>query len=239
MGNVDSSTAWYREVNYNDYRSTWVAAEGAEPEDCTTLKDVWAKIEELYVSYHDEYPKWEWRAKNHITGQIVHYSPGIPVSALPDHTTRITISPVKGDMKAGLTNDKPELSQLPYDALVYTTRAFEYGASPGKYERGNFLRRTTDVLADYHRLSKYLDAALRHITATTTSMLRVSGTTEKTEADLRSGAFAQDPESGLPHLCHALASLMMGVQQAVDSGLLPAHLGRPWEKDNTTGSLSS
>lgn len=158
-------------------------------------------------------------------GKMHWWKPAAPVTSLP----------VKTDLK--VTKGKPQLFQLPYDGLVYATRAFEYGESPGKYERGNYLRPTNvDLLADFDRLSEYLGAAQRHIAKATTSMLRARGTTDKSEADLRSGALAPDPESGLPHLCGAITSLLMGVQQAVDAGLLPVDPGRPWEnteKKNT------
>lgn len=147
-----------------------------------------------------------------------------------EHRMINTAAPVKGDMKAGLTNGKPQLSQLPLAALVYATRAAEYGNSPGKYERGNYLRPTVDTLADFHRLLGYLDASLRHTNKVTTEMNRALGCTDHTKVDLMTGANCIDHESGLPHLCGALMSIMIGIQQAVDSGLIPADPGRPWEK---------
>src|SRR6185503_5082978 len=114
-------------------------------------------------------------------------------------------STVKGDMKEGLTNGKPQLSQLPQVGLVYTARAFEYGCSPTKYERGNYLRPTVDTLADFDRLLSYLDALLRHATKVTTEMNRARGCTDQTEADLKAAAMCIDKESGLPHLCGMMA----------------------------------
>lgn len=137
-------------------------------------------------------------------------------------------SPVKGDMKAGLINGKPQLSQFPLAAMIYATRAFEYGNS--KYERGNYLRPTVDTLADFDRLLAYIDAGLRHLTKVTLEMNRVRGCTEMSKVDLMAGAICTDLESGLPHLCGAITSIAMGIQQAVDAGLIPADPGRPWEK---------
>jgi len=137
---------------------------------------------------------------------------------------------VKGDMKEGLTNGKPQLSQLPQAGLIYTARAFEYGCSPTKYERGNYLRPTVDTLTDFDRLLSYLDALLRHATKLTTEMNRARGCTDQTEADLKAAAMCIDKESGLPHLCGMMASGMMAIQQAADAGLIPADPGRPWER---------
>lgn len=137
-------------------------------------------------------------------------------------------TPVKGDMKEGLTNGKPQLSQLPHAALVYAARGFEYGCSPNKYERGNYLRPQVDMLADFHRLLFYADAVLRHATKLTTEMNRVLGCTDKTKEDLLKGVNTVDIESNLSHLTGMLANGMMAVQQAVDAGLIPADPGQPW-----------
>lgn len=164
--------------------------------------------------------------------RLIHEEKEFP--GLKHRITNTAPSPVKGDMKAGLTNGKPQLSQLPIAALVYATRAAEYGNSPGKYERGNYLRPTIDTLADFHRLLGYLDASLRHTNKVTTEMNRTLGCTDQTKADLMAGANCIDPESGLPNLCGSLISIMMAIQQAVDAGLIPADPGRPWEKNKTS-----
>lgn len=139
-------------------------------------------------------------------------------------------TPVKGDMKEGLTAGKPCLSEIPHAPLVYAARGFEYGHSPGKYERGNYLRPQVDRLADFHRMQFYLDAVFRHGTKLTTEMNRALGCTDCSEVKLKAAAMAQDEESGLSHLCGMLANLMMLVQQAVDAGLIPADPGQPWLK---------
>lgn len=139
-------------------------------------------------------------------------------------------APIKTDMKEGLTGGKPMLSELPYAALVYASRGFEYGHSPGKYERGNYLRPTVDILADFHRMQFYLDAVLRHTTKLTTEMNRALGCGDKTEAELKAAAMTIDVESGLSHLTGMLANGMMAVQQAVDAGLIPVDPGQPWLK---------
>lgn len=151
---------------------------------------------------------------------------------LVKHRMRNTApSPIKTDMKEGLTGGKPMLSELPYAALVYAARGFEYGHSPGKYERGNYLRPTVDVLADFHRMQFYLDAVLRHVTKLTTEMNRALGCGDKTEAELKAAAMTMDVESGLSHLTGMLANGMMAVQQAVDAGLICADPGQPWLKN--------
>lgn len=139
------------------------------------------------------------------------------------------VSPkVKTKVDLKVTN-KPQLSQVPYDALVYASKGFEYGCAPWKYKRGNYLIPTPDLLAAFDRLALYLDAGLRHLTKVTTAMNRARGCTDMADADLKAGAYAEDPESGLPHLVGGVCSIMMAIQQAVDAGLLPAELGQPWE----------
>jgi hypothetical protein len=75
---------------------------------------------------------------------------------------------------------KPSISLVPSEALIGMTRALDYGAK--KYGRYNY--------RDGIEHSRILDAALRHIFAIL-------------------GGEDTDPESGLPHLHHALASLAM------------------------------
>jgi hypothetical protein len=208
MGNTDSSI-----------ERTWVV------EYFSTFSNKWTRSVDL-DKYYTEYEGLDSikHFKNKNPRNILEYR-------LRDTTPVIkSSSTVKGDMKEGLTNGKPQLSQLPQAGLVYTARAFEYGCSPTKYERGNYLRPTLDTLADFDRLLSYLDALLRHATKITTEMNRARGCTDQTETDLRAAAMCIDKESGLPHLCGMMASGMMAIQQAVDAGLIPADPGRPWEK---------
>jgi hypothetical protein len=134
-----------------------------------------------------------------------------------------------GDLKAGVGGVKPQLSHLPLGALTYAARAFQYGS--GKYARGNYRRPTVDKLADFDRLAAYIDASLRHLFAVTTEMEWRRGNTELTGLHLMTGGYP-DAESGLPHLCHALCSLIMAIQQGIDSGILPEDPGTPWEKSS-------
>ena len=133
----------------------------------------------------------------------------------------------KTDLKEGLRGKKPQLTQLPLGALTWAVRAYQYGAQ--KYARGNYLLPQVDRLADFDRLSAYLDASLRHIFAVTTEMEWMRGNTNLDEGyQMLTGAY-QDYESGLPHLCHALCSLIMAIQQGINAGILPADPGTPWE----------
>ncbi len=75
---------------------------------------------------------------------------------------------------------KPSMTLLPAEALTAIAKALDYGAK--KYSRYNYREGI-----EHHRI---LDAALRHLTA----ML---------------AGEELDPESGLPHLWHAMASLSM------------------------------
>ncbi len=139
-----------------------------------------------------------------------------------------------GDMKHGLGGARPQMSILPRTGLVYGCRATEYGAD--KYARGNFhgpppARLGSDAGAK--RLLGYIDAGMRHLTHVSEAVNRALGTGGDVNAacavidDEASGGF---PASNLPHLSHALASLLIGVSCAVDDGLLPPDPGQPWKQ---------
>jgi hypothetical protein len=76
-------------------------------------------------------------------------------------------------------NGKPDLSLLPFKALEDVARVMMFGAN--KYGRGNYKQGL--------QVTRLLAAAIRHI-----------------------GAFAEredkDPESGLPHVAHAVTNLL-------------------------------
>lgn len=85
-------------------------------------------------------------------------------------------------MSEGRKNDngKPPITLIPREAIEGAARAFDFGAR--KYDRHNF-RNGIDM-------SRLLDASMRHILAYANG------------EDL-------DPESGLSHLDHGIASLCM------------------------------
>lgn len=137
-----------------------------------------------------------------------------------------------GDMKHGLGGARPQLSILPRAGLTHGGRAIEYGAD--KYARGNYHGPPPAKLgvdAEPKRLLGYIDATMRHLTDVSDAINRALGTGGDIRAACRivdseaSGGF---PASGLPHLAHAIASLLIGVSCAVDDGLLPADPGQPW-----------
>lgn len=138
----------------------------------------------------------------------------------------LNFSPAKGDLKDSLYGKKPQLSHMPMAALVWAARAFQYGAQ--KYERGNYLRPQVDKRADFDRLEAYIDATLRHIFSVTTEMEWARGNTPLEGSQVLVAGFT-DTESGLPHLAHALCSLMMAIQQGVDAGILVQDPGQAWE----------
>lgn len=135
-----------------------------------------------------------------------------------------------GDMKQALTSGaRPKLSILPRVALVYTTRALEYGAA--KYARGNYYGPAPKGVSPAERLLGYIDAAQRHLARVADNMNRALGT----GGDLAAAASTVDsdgggkfPASALPDLAHALASLAIGVLCGVNDGLLPEDPGQPW-----------
>lgn len=155
------------------------------------------------------------------------------------------------DMKEGLTSArKADTTHCRKSLAVYVARACEYGSA--KYERGNYLRPASDrnvdretegetvsTRADFERFGKYLRAAKDHIEDILTAMERHRASDPNlTDVEgMRRAAYAEDTDtkpgcpvgpSGLPHLCHAAASLMMATEQATCYGLLPADPGQPW-----------
>lgn len=147
------------------------------------------------------------------------------------------------DMKAALGNgSKPDLTHVRTAIMTYIARACEYGSA--KYERANYMRPTkNDTPAEnFKRFRSYLRSAYSHIGKTLDRMelhLALDPNLEDTEG-MRKAAFAADPDvtpgakvgaSGLPHVAHAGAGLMMAIVQAVLYGLLPEDPGQPWTRD--------
>jgi hypothetical protein len=142
------------------------------------------------------------------------------------------------DLKEALgSSSKPDLTHCRRSLMVYAARACEYGSA--KYERANYLRPVEGPQANFERLRAYLRACASHLMCTLDSMERhqASDPGLQDASGLERAAYAPDMEAGatfpaseLPHLAHAAASLMMALEQATASGLLPDDPGRPWEK---------
>ena len=142
------------------------------------------------------------------------------------------------DLKEALSSArKPDLSHVRKSLMVYSARAHEYGSA--KYERANYVREASNQSADFERLRTYLGASLRHIMAALDSMElhQANDPGLQDVAGMCAAAFAADDDadtsgkvgpSGLPHLCGAVASLAMAIEQATRCGLLPADPGQPW-----------
>jgi Domain of unknown function (DUF5664) len=136
-----------------------------------------------------------------------------------------------GDMKEGLIGARPKLSILGKYALIAMCRGMEYGAA--KYARGNYHGDPPTGVQSVDRFLGYLDASMRHLTAISQAINVAKGTGgDATTAcsvvdDESSSKF---PPSMLPHIAHALASLMIAVEVGVADGLLPADPGQPWSK---------
>ena len=112
-------------------------------------------------------------ANEFIKRGIDDYLTSIPISV---NTENIEVS-VKAD------NDKPDLTDIPMEAMWEMGRAFTYGQR--KYSKNNF--KNSGML-----VSRQLAAAIRHI------YQHLDGETN-------------DKESGAMHLGHALASIAMAV----------------------------
>lgn len=98
------------------------------------------------------------------------------------------------DQKIKTSTAKPDYAQIPMRALVGVARVFAYGAR--KYAPGNFLR----AKPDGETITRYLSAAYRHLGA----LQQQDGTYTPQQQ-----VCAFDDESGLYHLDHAIAGLIM------------------------------
>ena len=86
-------------------------------------------------------------------------------------------------------SDKPEWAHLPWTALEQVVKVQDYGAA--KYGRGNWSQ--VENLE-----TRYLSAALRHVVA-------------------HAQGEDKDSESGLPHLAHAVTSLLFILEHRLAS----------------------
>lgn len=138
-----------------------------------------------------------------------------------------------GDMKQALTSGgRPKLSMIPRVALIYITRALEYGSD--KYARSNFYGAAPAGVSSAERVLGYIDATQRHLARVADNINRALGT----GGDLAAAVGTVDadgggkfPASNIPDLAHALASLTIGVLCAVNDGLLPEDPGQPWRAE--------
>lgn len=153
----------------------------------------------------------------------------------------VTVTKPAGDLKAALGNSsKPDLTHVRKTLMTYIARACEYGDA--KYERANYMRSAGDTTkGNFLRYRAYARAAASHIMETLDAMeLHQSLDTDLKDVEgMRAAMYAADTDvtegakvgaSGLPHLAHAAASLMMTIVQATLSGDLPKDPGRPWEQ---------
>lgn len=150
------------------------------------------------------------------------------------------------DLKEGLSSTrKPDLTHVRTSIKVYTARPSMYGDD--KYERANYMRPVSPdgytgrpTRADFERFRAYLRAAESHISQVLDAMeLHQSNDPKLEDIDgMIAAAYAPDIDkdvtgkvgpSFLPHVAPACSSIMMAIEQAVLSGLLPADPGCPWK----------
>lgn len=110
----------------------------------------------------------------------------------------------KTDYKVATASLKPRLALIPIRALNGIARVFEYGAK--KYAPGNFLNAT---LKDSPG-ERYISATLRHLSEVQQEDGQITPTS----------LAAKDSESGLPHLFHAVCSLIMLIAILIKEGVL-------------------
>ena len=112
------------------------------------------------------------------------------------------------DHKIKTAAEKPPLDLIPLRALTGPSRAFQHGEI--KYEIGNYLR----ALDNAATCNRYSGAALRHLSG----MQGLDGVYSKPDAI--------DGESGLPHIDHLIASLLMLRSILIQSERLPEDPGQ-------------
>lgn len=116
---------------------------------------------------------------------------------------------MSSDQKIKTAANKAPLGLIPAQAQVGPSRVYQYGAR--KYAAGNYYNATLEDGAG----QRYVSAALRHLA----------------EMQLPNGLHtpeslaALDPESGLPHLDHAICGLQMLRSIMVKCGALPVDPG--------------
>lgn len=116
---------------------------------------------------------------------------------------------MSADQKIKTAAGKPPLGMVPAQALIGPSRVYGYGGR--KYAPGNYYNATLDDGAG----ARYVSAALRHLG----EMQLPNGLhTPESLAML-------DPESGLPHLDHAICGLLMLRAIMIKCGALPADPG--------------
>lgn len=130
--------------------------------------------------------------KDMLPGYTV--GPTDPDRYAPNPTTATCdVYHLKADKKIETAKEKVPLGLLPMGALSGLARVFQYGAK--KYAPGNFIEASLKDGAG----ERYISAALRHLA----QMQHRSG------LHTEQSVIAFDDESGLPHIDHAIASLVM------------------------------
>lgn len=124
---------------------------------------------------------------------------------------------MSADQKIARAAKKPPLALIPFVYLWGAARVFAYGVK--KYALGNWHRATLDDGAG----ERYVSATTRHLAA----MQNPDGTWSP------ESLAALDDESGLPHLDHAICSLIMLRGIMVKCGALPADPGEGKEPPKT------
>lgn len=132
-------------------------------------------------------------------------TPAKPIASPPANL--VTATPT--DQKVKTAASKPKLAMIPQRAIQGLARVFAYGAK--KYAPGNFYSAyMTDGAGE-----RYISAAFRHLGA----MQCGDG------LHTRESVSRLDEESGLPHVDHAIASLVMLRSIMTKSCYLPADPG--------------
>lgn len=117
------------------------------------------------------------------------------------------VCPPKADHKIKTAAEKSPLNLIPLRSLTGAARVFQHGAI--KYEPGNYIRATLEDGA----IGRYAGATLRHLA----ELQGIDG--------MHGGAACLDAESGLPHIDHAIASLVMLRSLLIKEGCLPEDPG--------------
>lgn len=147
--------------------------------------------------------------------------------------------PPLSDIKEALgSRVKPDTTHVRRGFKIYCARASEYGDD--KYERANYLCRSASLREGFEKFREYIRATIDHLDKTLEAMeYHQAEDPELRDQDgMKLAARHPDLEdsprfraSRLPHIAHACASLMMGVEKGIRDGLIEKDPGRPWDSD--------
>lgn len=217
---VEDKPTLYTRVYRRPDESKWTECTwGGDPHRSTNLDDLKAEL----ASY--PYPINDQAIGTLDDGKLTVLPDTIRPSTWPVwkfdvdfKTVWVTAPSTATDYKVKTAAKKAPLAMVPAAALTGAARVYQYGAK--KYAAGNFYNANLDDGAG----SRYVGAALRHLS----EMQHPNGL--HTPESLAS----RDDESGLPHIDHAICSLLMLRSIMTKNNALPTDPGEGNEPPKET-----